>query len=848
MYTIHTTIQNRRQWICELKAESQNGESAEFVTEFDKTNLFNLFSISPLEHLTTFIEETCDIPFQNWQVAFSEQNDTIHIDLDDKSIQQNENKSPAPKQTKSFFDSIGDTENPEERTLNEHKFQLKREFSLNSKQITFTCSHNDKGIYIDAKVNKLNEILFDLNLFYIQITYKSYSCKIKLNICHPKQFLGVALDFGSEASQLAVSTYQNNLLNPQMPINEDLFDTVKHLMQSKNIGISDTQVEYYQEEKGTKFFKSVFFVKSNLGSVDSAFNSENFLRNSDENLKILVDKSSGKLLTQPENKHFQLPNVKIIHGHHDLLDDIKFKITRNNYSASISLNNILDKVHNSVLMYLLESYILKDYAINELARYVRLTLLVPNIYDSDSVLSIQKRIREILSNFQLKNVGNILGFEVVTISESDAAMVGYMSKPDNTIKPNKQYIIIDAGKGTTDFSVVKTGQEDIFKIIPIYRNGFAGAGNLITNALFETFIHFIRSQNNANPNILSIIKNKLLDPLQQDVAVRNDFFDELERLKKGFTTNLSVINQWEQASSSSIKLKDIGQSGVDINTIVNILSQIDAVADFYQYVELALETISEKVVASLEILKKSMPEIDYEGVILTGRGFLFKPLQQKLMDKINARLSIDSNNIFILKNNELKDVCIKGVFNRSMQLNSEVIGYPIQKIKSNTNTHTTPKKENAKPKPSIYDRVRNLLGSIEGEEITYVFSQSHALKANQLRNSTFQIGAKSYSIPNDEHFYSSLQSNSEIKIEFTHEGYILRHLIHGKLIRICTLQHTFELANADKAIIIPSLFPNYINADFLESMNIQIQEPPQKTIIETPTIPPPKTTFDELKF
>jgi hypothetical protein len=423
-----------------------------------------------------------------------------------------------------------------------------------------------------------------------------------------------------------------------------------------------------------------------------------------------------------------------------------------------------------------------------------------------------------------------------------------MSKPDVNILPDKQYVIIDAGKGTTDFSVVKTGHDDIFKILPVYRNGFAGAGNLITNALFETLIHFIRIQNQDDPEVQQAIRTKIVEPLKNDLAVRNEFFNELERLKKKFTDNKSVISQWEQAASGSIKLKDIHGSGVDINTIIDIMKRIEQVADFYQYVEIALETITEKVVSSLEILKNAMPDIHYEGVIFTGRGFLFQPLYKKLEEKILTRLQVNKAGIFLLKNNELKDVCIKGVFNRSMQVNSEVIGYPIQKIRKQRDPAVQSPGAALKTKTSVYERVRKLLGSIEGEETTYVFSQSTPLKVNQLKNSTFQIGAKSYSIPNDDHFYGSLRPESEIKIEYTSGGYVLRHLLHGKVIRVNGLQNTFELADIDKNMIIPSLFPNYINTDYLESMNAEITLPKQEDSKQTPDLSIPKTTFDELKF
>ncbi len=845
MYSLLTTINNRRQWICELTERVDPNTMPEFVVEFDRTNVFNVFSIKTTDTLICFQENGYDLPVKDLQVDFSASENEITISLSQQAVVLQNEVTPAPRK-KSFFDSLA-AEEEQNRQAAAIPPQQKIAFDPGSQDISFVCTHSAAGIYLDAKVNRLSENFFDLKNILIHIRFGNFSKTIKIDICHPRQFLGVALDFGSEASQLAVSAYQQQLNNPAMPVHEDLFENIKNLMISKQLIAADTRADFYQEEKGTRFFKSIFFVKSDLGNVDTLFNTEKFLRNPEENLKMLVDKSSGKSLTQDDNKHYQFPNLKIIHGHHDLLEDIKFRITKNNYPASIHLNYVAEKVHNSVLMRLLESYIQKDFALNEMERFVRITLLVPNIYDSESVRVIQHNIREILAGFQQNHIGHLAGYEVLTISESDAALIGYMSKPESSLQAGKQYIVIDAGKGTTDYSVVKTGQEDLFKIVPVYRNGFAGAGNLITNAIFETLIHFIRQQHPDDMAVQQAIRTKILEPLKNDLAVRNEFFNELEKLKKKFSENQKVISQWQQASSGSIKLKDITESGVDINTIIDILKQIENVADFYQYIEVAIETITEKVISSLEILRKAMPEIQYQGAIMTGRGFLFQPLQKRLEQKLNNRLGVAEQHIFRLRNNELKDVCIKGVFNRSMQVNSEVIGYPIQKIKTPATAHSPGTTQTAKQKLTVYDRVKKLLGSIEGEETTYIFSQNNALKASQLRNSTFQIGAKSYSIPNDEHFYDSIQPRSEIKIEYTSEGYVLRHLIDGKVIRINALQNTFELADIDKHTIIPSLFPNYIDTDYLESMQADIR---RFQTNEAPPIPPQpsKPTFDELKF
>src|SRR5690606_20916434 len=118
------------------------------------------------------------------------------------------------------------------------------------------------------------------------------------------------------------------------------------------------------------------------------------------------------------------------------------------------------------------------------------------------------------------------------------------------IEKNKEYIVIDSGKGTTDLSIIRTGYNNAFDIKTIYRNGFAGAGNLITFAVFETILHYIRAHATNQNDAYNFIKEKIINVLNSnDLELKNNIFSQIERLKFKYLDNKNyVAAQWNNAA------------------------------------------------------------------------------------------------------------------------------------------------------------------------------------------------------------------------------------------------------------------------------------------------------------
>jgi hypothetical protein len=830
MYTLPIIINNRREVICELLEKNNNTAAKSFVVEFTQSTFFNLFSIDGNSVLKTFIENTTDIEFKNllpscnWDV----ENKKFIITLNNNDTPTHIASAPPVNNKTAFYDDLDDDFETDTNEINNTTQQSvitgTKEFNNCSKDVRFIFHLLNNTLQLKAKcASGFSATNLDIENIILELILhnagKTFSSAFNINIAHPNEFIGMAIDFGSEASQLVVTKFEpQSGIQLEQPSNENLFQNIKsfHLF---NKWIEPISAEYYQEEKNTNFYKSVFFLKSQLQGNYSNFNAERYVLNQNENLKMLVDKSSSEYLAS--NNYKQLPNLKITHKQDNILSSIHFGYEDSGYLIDVKLNQISQKVSNTILKTMIESYLKKDLIQNKTGlRKVRLMVLVPNIYDSDSVRLVHTNVENIFADLALQAefANRLKAWEVMAISESDSAFIGYMSKQNVQIQTNKDYVIIDAGKGTTDFSIIRTGANNIFNVKPIYRNGFAGAGNLITNAIFETVLHFIQEQNTGKPGIQKFIREKIIQVLATDLAMRNTFFNELERLKFNFSQNMQCKQQWQLAKSGEIDFSKILEAGADLKTVIDILSNIDKVADFYGYVNDVCEMITEKVVLQLEMVKTNLKNFEGAGVVLTGRGFLFGPLAAKMQIKLSERLGISAANMEMLKGNELKDVCIKGVFNRSIRINSELIGYPIQRIKTITNNTPTPKVNNSKEKWWT-----KLFGSVDGfAAYKHQVIINSTLDYKNLQNSEIIIGSNSYTIDDPDIFENANANAYTTSIDYTSNGYKVRRQTNGIVDQIASLQPIIRIDNPDLQMIVPSLFPNYIDDKYLDSLKVDI--------------------------
>jgi hypothetical protein len=843
-YSLPIIVNDRRSLLLELTEAASSRRLNSFIVEVPDITGFNLCSILSKGVIKTFVEGRKDIALQHLASVCTFNGDTVSWRLfQPESPKPAENEEPATKERLSYEDlenySAGVRKAPEQIVIPPQFLQLG---NANS-HVALQYESGQGGMFLKGRQSQeIDQTLFDRNKITVRIELETdgvvYANQFDLYLAHPAQFLGIALDFGSESSQMAVKRYTNDFsLQERKPEIENLFRNIVSFHKSNGWVSQHETVDFYQEEKNTSFYKSLFFLKEQLTGEYQDIDQEVFIRNIADNLKMLVNTKDG-YQTLSEQKFHQLPNLKIIHKHEDLLSGLSFEIEKQGYGIPIKLSEIKQKVYNTILKVMITSFLKKEFIRYEKAtRFIRLMLLVPNIYDTNDIHYIQRQLHQIFADLaEHEYRDRILAWEVLTISESDASFIGYINKHNTSIRKDSDYIIIDSGKGTTDFSIIRTGTDNIYDLKPVYRNGFTGAGNMITYAIFETILHYIRETNQSAASDIKFIKDRIVKVLTgNDLERKNNFYNELERLKFNYRehADLSLIrNAWQHARSGDIGFRDLIDYGDGINTLIGLLGNLESVGDFYGYINEACNFIADNTVHYLKLIKEHKKDFNCAGIILTGRSFMFRPLAERMRSKLAAALQVDDASITLLHSSELKDICIKGVFNNSIRLNTEITGYPIQLIFDEPQPESKPLfKKPAFNGRSLFARLFNDLNNFDHVEKVLAFDGQ--LNVAKLQHSQFLIGARTYRIQNGELFRILPGEHYEASVDFTHKGYYLRRMKNGVVDGIAPMKVVDDSDNSDMSLIIPSLFPNYIDVRYLLSL-------------ERDDVKPPRTSSDDI--
>lgn len=857
-YSLCLDINDRREYNIELFESGyahRLNQAKRFIIDVPSYHFFKILSIDSAQKIKCFVLNQYDLPFNQCKINTTRDGEvvTIHIkpQSNDSNLQPRIETEVVDETIKSdselAFEDIESFVDYED-----HHSKKKPKNDVPSNVQTVQASTDDLGVlytYFHLKsTNNPYGYKLDAHLtsavtkesfpghkmivkIILEVDNKFYQNEIHIVLAHPKEFLGLALDFGSESSQMAVKRYEYvEPFHSQQPDNENLFRNIVAFQKNKGWIPSESNYAFYQEEPGTNFYKSLFFLREQLSGNYGDIDQENFIVEVQENLKMLVNSNDG-LDQLFKDKYYQLPNLKILHKHERVLEEFNFEIQKQGYPINLKLRELKQNVYNSILKVMIESFLKKEsIRYNAAPRHVRMMLLIPNNYDTKDINKTQANLNIIFESLSQSDEYKdfLLSWEIMTISESDASFIGYIDKNNINIRNNSDYIIIDAGKGTTDFSIIRTGGKNIYNLEPIYRNGFTGAGNLITYAIFETVLHFIREQTTDNISDIEFIKTKVLSALSSnDLRKRNDFYNQLEKLKFNFKAGQyhdSIKQSWLSAKDGDISFQNLTTNGIsDISALTNLLMRTHHISDFYGYIQDTCEFIVNNVVNYLKLVKENKSDSRFSGIILTGRAFKFEPLAQLMKERLSVNLGIAPEAINLLSGNELKDICIKGVFNNSIKVNSEVTGYPIQIIYKSTedlpaNQFTS---KNPVVKRSIGKKIFNFFINdlADLDKVETIVNVKDELSVHVLQRSQFLIGCKRYAIRNDEFLQSIDNHHYHAEVDFTQRGYLIRRMDGLQLTLISALEEIDEGGSGDRSLIVPSLFPNYIDQEFLVSLN-----------------------------
>ena len=509
------------------------------------------------------------------------------------------------------------------------------------------------------------------------------------------------VDFGSEASQAC--WYKNgrrNNVNITMGIHEypkepeetqgdtdsqptpnadaatpnltDPVDTPNEEPRDEPEEETDDIRNYVQYESDT-LYKSIYYIKKNLEDTEL----KSWPDYTSEIIKFLV--SNEEEVDQLQNDYIQLPNVKLTQ-----FDISNYaNITVRHMDSYTTLSELQDGIVERIL---LNNIVLQTlYSIQKNAKsckrvaYVVLNVLMPNVYPihviSKKLNQLADDIKSLLKTDAFKNIKAV---ELRSVSESDASLLGYA----NSITSNRQamkpgnYLIMDAGKGTLDFSLVEVDEHDGY--VNRSKAGIIGAGNAITYGLIiglvndylsETMDDYLENTDKQADLIQQFIFDNILNGFV-DVAKLQKFHIVVEKYKKIYnelfeisanetetvaeteteasveananettthaeTETANETSADETQSNAETNLDDLGKFTKWVESLC--ASRHNLTEASRKYVTIEIKNIAAEAIEKMGGIFNCIHELDQEEtavdyVVFTGRGFLMKEFQKVMLD------------------------------------------------------------------------------------------------------------------------------------------------------------------------------------------------------------------------
>lgn len=569
----------------------------------------------------------------------------------------------------------------------------------------------------------------ELEVCYMAEDGKRFLGLLDIHAVEPSQILRAGLDFGSEASQLRFARgdqYETRTF--------DLLESIRVRHFPDRDGERET---FVQDETGNRYlYRSVFFARKTLS--DSA-----------EDLDLVTprdraEEEGGEFL----EGHHKIPNLKLLGLEDDLGADIIFDGPD---GRETSLLEMRDDIYNRLVERMLTAFLMQCDDVRD--RCLRFTILVPNIYDIGRVAKARRLVAEIIgAEKRLWHPRGKAAFEIDVLSESDASFLGYAAMGNVNFATDSYTIVIDCGKGTTDFSVILTNADRSMR--SVYRNGFAGAGNLISFAFFQTLVGFLdrlaESWRDTNPSRHGRIRSFIDDHILSEKSnFRYKAYEHVERWKKSYGTGIAqagsdVSAHWMSAREGSYSLENVfddGSPGMVARNLNSLLGKIERVHDWDGHVRRATEFIADTTRKRLEwVIRKLNRRHACGGILLTGRGFLFTPLASRMNVVLSGMDGLSKGGLLDTAGVNLKEVCMQGVFHSRFVTHSDVVCTPMEVTEKDRDKAIRRSDVAGK---SLLKRIANWVNFLLGLDGTHLYeetSNSFPIEQKNLMDARFRMG------------------------------------------------------------------------------------------------------------
>lgn len=563
--------------------------------------------------------------------------------------------------------------------------------------------------------------------FAVQGVKCSQYATINIGVAPKECIWDVVLDYGSEASQLLVCRRsENNTVNDLSVLFDEFFMVHNDgELPVKNEDVNEREHYIQYDSDNVRYYKSVFYIKRKfqqghqidvstpLGTPNDDITLLNLYRNQ------ATEKADYMIV----------PNLKIANHGGVFLPNLQYG---NNYTTAPEIGD--RSVYRKIVNAFMQIAIKKTNLGGDIPRFLNVVLLVPNTYRQDEVTKV---LTHLLGDIPTLAVGDdgakitITGVEVSSISESDASFVG-VKQCMNINAPLRnapgRYLIMDAGKGTLDFSVIddKPNNTNGYRYTSLFRSGIVGAGNAISYAVLLALLDHIfaaeADEAQRKAMITQFVNGHIIAP-NADLAEVTSLMKSVERYKRlyndGKLTNTGVHNMPTMQVLAGLDITALN------NLIHNMCEQNILVRD-----ESAINDMIDNICYAVsDKLRDYYPtNVGYQvdHIIFAGRGFLMNKLRERMEQVLKERNKSICGNAAVHNFNQLvtaattvtpKNICMFIVDAlRSGQYNGRLVGKPfiVTNKKKDDNEN--------KPKESRFDKFVKMAKVVRNAGIKFLYS------------------------------------------------------------------------------------------------------------------------------
>lgn len=476
-----------------------------------------------------------------------------------------------------------------------------------------------------------------------EVEYYSAAIRVYTYKEEKKEVCTAALDFGSEASQVHFKDDEGN-----MNLREAFCRLAGY----------DEKADYWQgrySDTGEQLtlYKSIYHIhtrpgKTFLGDLPMNNEKKTFI----QSLLRVDNKDYSHLVLLPNLKLIELLNYEI----HSL--NVDFGSPENtdlipSQSDSLGSRELRQNVLRQILCNFLAVIMYNKRRTGAHNMCLRFTLLVPNVYYQSKVSTIIDGLYEdfdTLCRNHPEKFGCYRGIEIQTISESDASYFGVHSTNEQAQK-GAYRLIIDAGKGTTDFSLLHQTGEVLSHYESVYRSGIPASGHVLTYAFYEALRDYFEQIGKAD-QFEQIIRSAYAGERQTQHLL--SFVSALEEQKMNYGKFIEVDNE---------EMRSIAESVVNWTNLIGFLKWLN---DSKLTIPNTTQRVKEKVESMINLLDTSIiqyaqdHQIQLLKVYLSGRAFRFKPFREALEKKLVERGLVASEHQIEFNDSFAKTACLTG--------------------------------------------------------------------------------------------------------------------------------------------------------------------------------------------